>query len=87
MLTSEEEKTRMKLTWQDFDYTLDLLALRPDEVHNYVTDYGYWNSHVEDLVIEFEDEIPLWVGLRRAKCARDATENQAANRNKRKSNK
>ena len=84
MLTGPEEALRLKLTWQDFDYTQDMLVFCREPLNKYVTDVVYWKAHVEELVQEFEDEIPLWVGIRKGKRARDATENRLARRSRRK---
>ena len=44
MPTAEEEKVRMKLTWQDFDYTQDMRAFCRDEIKSYVTNHEYWKK-------------------------------------------
>ena len=41
MLTSAEEGLRLKLTWQDFDYTQDLLAFCRESLKKCVTDVEY----------------------------------------------
>ena len=58
---------------------MDLLAFCRKEIPLYITDVPRWKANVKNLVVEFEDEIPLWVGIRKGKRAVDRSENVAAN--------
>eukprot|EP00973_Karenia_brevis_P028107 3872805-Karenia_brevis.AAC.1 len=60
MLTEAEEKQRAHLTWQDFDYMLYLCSVCPETLKKYVVDVEEFRHSREHLVLEFEDEIPLW---------------------------
>ena len=64
MLSEREEEIRAMLSWQDFDYMLFLLTVSEDEelIGRYVVDVQGWKDKAQDLVLEFEDEIPLWIG-------------------------
>ena len=83
-LSPPEEKKRMHLTWQDFDRMLHLLAFGElEELGKVVDDPEEMRRIIEDLVVELEDEIGLFVGLKGGKVAVDTKKIEAALHRKR----
>jgi len=67
-LSSEEEKLRSHLTWQMFDQKLHLAAFGPAaELHKEVFGAESWQDHLDEIVLEFEDEIPFWIAVARTR--------------------
>ena len=84
MLSAEEEKVRAHLTWQDFDYLLWQASLASDdELKKLVIQPDAWRANVVKTVIEAEDEVPLWIGIKGSRVAIDKTLRDAANKTKR----
>ena len=87
-LSPAEEKVRMKLTWQDFDRMLWTCTLADqEELLKHVCDPEAFLNHAEDFVIEFEDEIGVFIGLKGWKTTVTEEANQQANKRKRLSTK
>ena len=80
VLTPKEERTRCRLTWQDFDYMLHACTLSKERLQAYVADPTDFIAHAEDMVIEFEDEVGMWVGMDQSKVTLDLEEGQQMNK-------
>ena len=67
-LSKAEEKVRAHLTWQMFDEKLHLAAFGPKEkLALEVFGAEEWFDFLDELVLEFEDEIPFWISIGRTK--------------------
>ena len=80
VLTPAEECTRCRLTWQDFDYMLHACTLSKERLQEYVAAPTDFIAHAEDMVIEFEDEVGMWVGMDQSKVTLDLEEGQQMNK-------
>ena len=80
VLTPAEECTRCRLTWQDFDYMLHACTLSKERLQEYVADPTDFIAHAEDLVVEFEDEVGMWVGMDQSKVTLDLEDSSQMNK-------
>ena len=80
VLTPAEECTRCRLTWQDFDYMLHACTLSKERLQDYVADPTDFMAHAADMVVEFEDEVGMWVGMDQSKVTLDLEQSQQMNK-------
>ena len=80
VLTPAEECTRCRLTWQDFDYMLHACTLSKERLQEYVAAPADFIAHAEDMVVEFEDEVGMWVGMDQSKVTLDLEQSQQMNK-------
>jgi hypothetical protein len=62
-LSRLEEEIRCRLTWQDYDWTLQMCSLDKEELKHHVCKPDEWMKNLDKLVQIYEDEIGVWVGL------------------------
>ena len=64
----QEEELRAILTWQMFDQKLYMCAFGPRvDLELEVFGIEKWEANIEEIVLEFEDEIPFWIAVGRTK--------------------
>ena len=83
ILTPQEEMIRGQLTWKDFDWMLYLCAFSKPELGAVVADMEKWKSLVHTLILEFEDEVPFWIGLQDSRVTVKKGERAKANKDRR----
>ena len=77
-LSAKEEQRRLRLTWQDFDEALDVACFRYEALQKKVDAPDEFMQNIEDLQIEFEDEVGIWLGLKGEKVAMDEDRHREA---------
>ena len=83
-LTEEEEALRAELTWQLFDYSLQLAAFgSEEELKGIVADPKKWIEERRRVVLVMSDQIPFWVGLGHRKTVYAAFERESSKRHRR----
>ena len=83
-LTEEEEALRAELTWQLFDYCLQLAAFgSEEELKEVVADPKKWIEERRRVAVVTSDQIPFWVGLGHRKTVYAAFEREATNKHRR----
>ena len=85
-LRPEEERIRCKLAWQMYDEKLHTAAFgKKKELETWVADAEEWIQNRADTLLEFEDEVPVWLAItsRKKLVSNKAVKRMAAVRKKR----
>ena len=77
-LSRKEEMIRAELSWMDFDRVMWITTLSREELKYYVANSEEFSKNLDKLVIEFEDEIGVWVGLDGSHVAEEQETRQRA---------
>ena len=61
-LSPLEEQVRAQLTWKSMDHAMWLgMGTDSEQLKKYVSNVQTWRDNVQDTVIGFSDQIPLWI--------------------------
>ena len=75
-LSSEEEKIRSKLTWMDHDYMQWVCACSIEELEQVVCEPKKFQANLHKHVLEYEDEIGVFIGMRKNTITVDEDEHE-----------